>query len=214
MMADNQLPTLLKAITQAENHLRDLRTRRDGIAAQLAETDAAIETLKTARQAYITGEKGAKPVDPGAIPTKRLEAEGLRDDLAAMDTAIAKAEHGVVFAEMAAEQCAQRLWTPIEQQAIQDLRHAIARLGVRAWRATAATGSSALTLYDYLKSHLTEAASLAEAQDGQAPSMLDAPLEGVPKDLPEIIPTSTLIGFPLRRQLRGEIYSSGDLDHV
>jgi hypothetical protein len=213
-MADNQLPTLLKAITQAETHLRDLRTRRDGIAAQLAETEAAIETLKSARQAYITGAKGAKPVEPSALPAKRLEAEGLRDDLAALDTAIAKAEHGVVFAEMDAEQCAQRLWVPIEQQAIQDLRFAIARLGVRAWRATAATGSTVLTLRDYILSHLTEAERLTEAQEGQAPSMLDAPLEGVPKDLPEIIPPSPLVGFSLRRELRGEIYSSGALDHV
>ncbi|MCK7581716.1 MAG: hypothetical protein MZV65_42930 [Chromatiales bacterium] len=74
-MSANQLPALLKAITQAESQLRDLRTRRDGIATQLADTETAIEALKTARQAYITGEKGAKPVDPGAIPAKRLEAE-------------------------------------------------------------------------------------------------------------------------------------------
>lgn len=213
-MADNQLQTLLKGITQAETHLRDLRTRRDAIGDQLAETEAAIETLKAARQAYITGEKGAKSVDPGAIPTKRLEAEGLRDDLAALDLAIAKAERGVVFAEMAAEDHVRSLWVPIEQQAIQDLRHAIARLGVRAWRATAATSTTTLTLRDYILSHLTEAERLAEAQDGRAPSMLDAPLEGVPKDLPEIIPPSPLVGFSLRRELRGEILSSGELAHV
>lgn len=213
-MADNQLPTLLKAITQAETHLRDLRIRRDGIAAQLAETEATIEALKTARQAYITGAKGAKPVDPGAIPAKRLEAEGLRDDLAALDTAAGQAEHDLIAAEMLAERYISHRWTPIEQQAITELREAMARLGLKAWRATMATGTSAPALSDYIADQLIEVEALALAASVDSSGLLSTPVQGVPADLPEAIAPSPLVSYSRRRELRGEIYSSGALDHV
>ena len=213
-MADNQLPTLLKTITQAETRLRDLRTRRDGIAGQLAETEAAIETLKSAREAYITGQKGSKPVEPSALPAKRLEAEGLQDDLAALDTAVSQAEADLVAAEMLAERSVCHRWAPIEQQAIQDLRQAMARLGLKAWRAAMATGSSAPPLRDYIADQLIEVEALALAMSPDSSGLLSTPVEGVPSDLPEAITPSPLVSYSRRRELRSTIYSSGALDHV